>query len=143
MKRKLLMLILAMCLVLTGCGMVPREEYDSVVAERDALKAENEESEYLNDYFESIDGVSVCESGDDKTKTLILACYIEMYTDGDEISRIASKIAGKLKDATTEDWFDYDYVMLEFWSDGAGRIASFTITPANLSEPMQSYEWYN
>jgi hypothetical protein len=42
MKRKLLTLMLTMCLVLAGCGGVPHDEYDKVVTERDELKKEND-----------------------------------------------------------------------------------------------------
>lgn len=45
--KKTILLLLACCFVLSGCGepTVPQEEYDSVVAERDELESRIESLE--------------------------------------------------------------------------------------------------
>lgn len=140
-----IIMVVLICVFVVGCGNpgVSQEEYDKVVAERDDLKSQisNEENP-AKDFFEEINGVTVSESGDSRRKSLVLTCYAKLYTDNDAMSDMATSIGEKLRDAQKEDWFDYDYILLDFWSESVGRIVSMTINANNLSEPMQINEWY-
>lgn len=144
-KTKRFTAILLVAVLLGGCGNsgVSQEEYDRVVAERNELKESfsNEENP-ARDFFEEIEGVTVSESGDSRRKSLVLTCYAKLYTDNDAMSDTAESIGEKLRDAQKEDWFDYDYILLDFWSESVGRIVSFTISPNDLSKPIQMKEWY-
>lgn len=144
-KTKRFLSILLASVLLGGCGSqgVSREEYDKVVAERDELKnhSSNKETK-AKDFFEEIEGVSVSESGDSRRKSLVLTCYEKLNTDNDAMSNMATSIAEKIRDAQKEDWFDYDYVFIDFWSESVGRLVSMTISTNDLSELMQIKKWY-
>lgn len=146
--RKILtgiIMIMFISVFVVGCGNsgVSQEEYDRVVAERDELKNQtaNEENP-AKDFFEEIDGVTVSESGDSRRRSLVLTCYVEFQTESEEVSRVSSSVGEKLVAAQKEKWFDYDYVLIDFWSNLLGRVVSITIDANNLSEPMQAKQWY-
>lgn len=144
-KTTLFMTTLLIAVVIGGCGNsgVSQEEYDKVVVEREELKnqLENKEKPAIN-FFEEIEGVTASESGDLKRKVLMLTCYIKLYENNDTASEMSSSIGEKIRSAQTEEWFDYDYILIDFWSESMGRIVSMTIDANNLSEPMQINEWY-
>lgn len=138
-------ILLMMAVVLGGCGNsgISQDEYDKVVAERDELQkqTEKEENPAIN-FFEEIEGVTVLESGDSRKKALILTCYIKLYAESEEVSEMANSVGERIRNAQDEEWFDYDYILVDFWSESTGRIVSMTIDSNNLSEPMQINEWY-
>lgn len=144
MKRLFVCVILC-CAVLVGCGStgVSQEEYDEVVAElEEAQKQIESEKNQVVELFNDISGVNVSESGDSKNKALIITCYAELYTESEQMYKIAESIGGKIREAQKEDWFNYDYILIDFWSGTIGRIVSMTVDVNNLSEPIQINEWY-
>lgn len=101
------------------------------------IKKENIE---VKDYFSDIEGVTVCVSGKENHKSLNFICYFPI--EADNVSEVTSSIADKIKQAQKEDWFDYDYIMLDFWSESIGRIISATIEADNFNDILQMNEWY-
>lgn len=144
-KRRNLLIMVACCLMMatTLGGCVSQEAYDRVTTERDNLQEEIREIDsQARQYFESIDGLSVFESGNEEHKSLFIVCYAELHSDDEKMSEISSAIEEKLREAKEEWWFDYEYIILDFWSDTLGRIVSMTIDADDLSKPMQLQKWY-
>jgi len=145
MKGKCLLGTVLLSTVLIGCGSegISQEEYDRVVAERDELGEQSRTNEdTLSHFFKSIDGVTVSESGTSGQKALVITCYGGSDMEDDGRSKLVDSVFDRLDAAQSKEWFDYNYVMLDFWSDSIGRAISMTIDMNNLSEPMQMYEWY-
>lgn len=94
----------------------------------------------VKDYFSDIDGVTAFESGNEKHKNINIICYFSLTADN--ISEVATSIEDRIKKAQNEDWFDYDYIMVDFCNEYAGRITSMTIDANDLDRIIQTNEWY-
>lgn len=149
MKKLLVTALLAMCIVV-GCGngvdnnSVSKEEYDKVVAERDEMQ--NKQEEQANEQpiakaekeLSVIDGLSFSEASNDKGKILTITSYIDSKMNvGDEFKKLGSKLV----DMQQEEWFDYDYVIVQAWNENLGLIASIEANMDNMD--MRSYDWYS
>lgn len=139
-----LLLIVILCCSCANSG-IPREEYEKVVAERDAWKEEYEELTGDNnsllrakEAFSYDESITVSESRGKLTKTLVLVGWVEF---GSDTGDYGEKIGETLQKIKNEEWFDYDYVFWETWSDTVTRIVSVTIDVDDL-ENYKTYQWY-
>lgn len=107
------------------------EEYE------EKIKEQNIE---MKDYFSDIEGLTAFESGKGKHKNLNIICYFSLTADN--VSEVTSSIADRIEEAQKEDWFDYDYIMVDFCNEYAGRITSMTIDANDLNRITQTNEWY-
>lgn len=149
-KLKVILLVIS-CLLLYGCGNagVSQEEYDKVVVERDAYKekqdAYEKENETLNKVKESlsvIDGLTFSESKGDECKTLIITFYLKYKTDTDNMVDKFSKLGEALDPVVKEEWFDYDYVIMDVWSNVTGALSSMTFEADNIISSLKTHQWY-
>lgn len=148
-KTKRFTAILLTAVVLGGCGNsgVSQEEYNKIVSERDGLKEELEKKEaesenMVSDFFSDIENVEAFETNGGNRKILNIVCYIEIFSDTEKASEMSKELVNKIQESQTKEWFDYDYIMVDFWSESLGRIMSITINPNDLSKPMQIRNWY-
>lgn len=122
MKKKIVttLLVTTLCLSLSACG-VSQEEYDSLVKERDSLQNELDtvilQSEKANDDLKNIsdilsyvgNDVSVSESNTIEGNVLFVNAGSGENT---------ADITQSLMDMIGEDWFIYDYIMINQYVDG-------------------------
>lgn len=85
MKKKIIVIILAVCVLAGGCGGVSKEEYNAVANERDKLKTKNENLEEAVELREKIAGY----------QAKIDAEY--------EHAKFVIYVAGKVSDGKTEE----------------------------------------
>lgn len=148
MKKGMILLLTMLSVTLCSCGQgVLQEDYDRVVAERDEYLSEIEEyvseSEKLaKEFFADVESVAVSESIGGTRKILNIICYTKIYSDNEEVAALATEIGKTLGEIQEQEWFDFDYVMLDFWSESLGRILSITVNANDLSKPMQMHGWY-
>lgn len=126
MKKKLLLTVIAMCVVFGGCSNgVSQEEYNKVVAERDEYKEEienqNSSIKKIEELFSYDNNISVSEAKSQKGKILIIISHIELTDDPDEWSE---NFENALLSAFNENYLDYDYVIGEIWNEEIGMITS-------------------
>lgn len=107
------------------------EEYE------EKIKEQNIDVKY---YFSDIDGVTAFESGSEKHKNLNIICYFSLTADN--VSEVTTSIANRIEESQEQDWFDYDYIMVDFCNEYAGRITSMTIDANDLNRITQTNEWY-
>lgn len=149
MKKLLkLLTIVTMSVSLCACGnsadndSVSKEEYDKVVAERDELqsnqeKQENEPIAKAEKELSVIDGLSFSEARNDKGKILTITSYIDNEMN---VSEEFKKLGSKLDAVQQEEWFDYNYVIIQTWNENLGLITSTEANTDNMD--TRSYNWY-
>ena len=131
--------------MLSGCGSdgVTREEYESVIAERDSYREqveeyEKEKSESLEKAVEELsimDEMSFAESEVNRHRILSITMH-HGYTDmkwkdfGDVLERVRK-----------EPWFDYEYVFIEIWNSSLGLVTSMELNMR--TEDIRSHIWYD
>ena len=137
--------LLAAILLGRGDG-VSQNEYDRVISENTKLKelnqANEETADPVTEHFKDVEGVSVVESGDDKNKCLSVICYMDSFDFLDNADEKSMEIRQLLEQAKEEDWFDYDYVTVDFWcNNDFARVTSWTVLGDDLSSIIQQIIW--
>lgn len=128
-------------------GGVSQKEYDQVVAEntklRELKEGKKETVDPAKEHFEKIQGVSVVESGNGYNKCLSVICYMELSQYLEAANEKGQEIGTAMVEAKDKEWFDYDYVTVDFWCDsGVGRVVSWTSLANDLSKQIQVKKWY-
>lgn len=127
----------------TNNDSVSKEEYDKVVAERNELQSNqegqtNEPIAKAEKELSVIDGLSFSEARNDKGKILTITSYIDSEMNvGEEFSKLGTK----LDTVKQEEWFDYDYTIIQAWNENLGLVASVEVNMDNMD--MRTYSWYD
>lgn len=86
------------------------------------------------EYFSDMQNVAVQETiSNDVIKILNIFCT---YSDGDSLDSLTDKIIN----IKSQDWFDYNYIMVDVWSDMFCRILTWTISGTDL-RVIQEMQW--
>lgn len=92
-------------------------------------------------YFSNIENLSVIENGDEGHKTLYLVGYCNPDDTGDDYNNFYAEIIDRLNEIINSSWFDYEYVMIDFWQEELGRIGSWTLDICD-AELVQEEYWH-
>lgn len=153
MKGKSCIILLILSCLLTGCGnqvnshdYVTRERYDSVVAERDALQDQIDESysevlKRVRNAFKNVqayEDLTFYEIQNNDSKSLMITCHMRMTANNNsekltEIENVVERLSG-------ESWCIYDYVIINVWNATLGMINSIEINMSDLSL-TRSHVW--
>lgn len=112
-----------------------------IVANSFSVSASQEE---ISNYFSDFENVTVWESGNEEHKSLFICKYFTndeiIYTD--DMLSIGEEMGRRIVQATYEEWFNYEYVFVDIWSENTSRISTITIDPNNLEGGLiQSKNW--
>lgn len=99
--------------------------------------------EDVSDYFKDYEDVYVFEVGNENNKDLVLNIVDPYYieSDADMIVEKIGQLAETASYASTEDWYDYQYIMMEVWSGNYGKIYS-AVLDADTFDMYQSCDWF-
>lgn len=125
-KRIIAVLICGALLGLTGCSSGVSQEVAKSSVEY------SEESEALvkaKEAFSEEGNVSLSETNNDDTKILHINAYIPMEENTHDFSENIGRLSAQI---ASEDWFDYEYVSVDFWSYwntvmGKGKASSIVL----------------
>lgn len=86
------------------------------------------------EYFSDMQNVTIQETfSNDVIKILNIFC---IYSDGNSLDALTDKIIN----IKSQDWFDYNYIMVDVWSDMFCRILTWTISGTDL-RIIQEMQW--
>ncbi len=126
MGKKIIVAFWMMSVLLCGCGGETKDILtDSEIQDVDEKK-ELEESMSLTkirECFSNMENVSVSEIEGENTKILSISVYHSM---SDESYQIGSDVASVVRGNMDEEWFDWDYIAVDFFNKGIGRLSSIT-----------------
>ena len=125
---KKILVVLMCALVMTGCGNGNTNNLETINVERESLTKSKEA-------FSEEENISLSETVNEDTKILHINAYIPIDADIYEYSENIGKISA---DIASEDWFDYEYVSVDFWDYwnafmGKGKVSSI-VSRANNGE---------
>lgn len=102
--------------------------------------ASNEE---LQDLFKDVENVCAFESVTDEAKSLVVyAAFSNIDEDNfDLINEKTDEILDKLIYAVDQEWYDYDYIMIDMWSANYAKCLSMTID-AKEGDTLQNCNWF-
>lgn len=103
---------------------------DVLATEKDAIN-----------YFKDIENLSVLETGKGEYLSLYLIAYCDVDFTDSEYNDFTNEIIDRFTSAVYEDWFDYKYVMVDFWGLGESRLLSCTFETRDLWTDVQSRYW--
>lgn len=126
MKKKLLKILIATEIL--GFSSLDTFGYSVVHA------SENE----AISYFADIENLSAVESGDGEHNSLYLIGY---FYDESNCDDLIEKIGERFVSAASEEWFDYEYVMIDLWGSGYARFFSYTYETKDIWDVIQIKDW--
>lgn len=129
-KRIIAVLICGTLLGLTGCSSGVSQEDAKLNTDH---SGESEAIEKAKEAFSEEKNVSLSETNNDDTKILHINAYIPMEENTHDFSENTGRLSAQI---ASEDWFDYEYVSVDFWSYwntviGKGKVSSIVLKADN------------
>lgn len=131
-KKMLLVTMLSLGVLSFVNINIPNNVVEVLASEKDAI-----------DYFKDIENLSVLETGKGDYLSLYLIAYCDVDFTESEYSDYTNEIVDRFANAVYEDWFDYKYVMIDFWGLGESRVLSCTFETRDLLTSIQLRYWEN
>lgn len=100
-------------------------------------------NEDVQDLFKDIENVCAFESETDESKSLVVyAAFPNIDEDNfDLIDERTDEILDKLIYVADQEWYDYDYIMIDMWSANYAKFLSMTID-AKDGNTLQNCNWF-
>lgn len=112
-----------------------------IVANSFSVSASQEE---ISNYFSDFENVTVWESGNEEHKSLFTSIYCDnsQLSDDSLTTTIPTEFGTKLGNALKEDWFDYEYIFVDLWTENFGRLCTLSIRSDDFGNFEQEMDWY-